>query len=52
MNKQPSWELYNEELAIRRRSEIAINIAQGKEDYKKGNVFRGTIDEAIAELNS
>jgi hypothetical protein len=39
-------------LSDRRRTEIAANIAQGKEDYKKGNVFRGTVNEAIAELNS
>ncbi|MFK0733733.1 MAG: hypothetical protein ACFKPT_26860 [Gloeotrichia echinulata GP01] len=36
----------------RRRAEIAANIAQGKQDYKKGNVFRGTVNEVIAELNS
>jgi len=34
-----------------RRAEIAANIAQGKQDYQSGNVFRGTVDEAIAELN-
>lgn len=39
-------------LRDRRRTEIAANIAQGKEDYNKGNVFRGTVNEAIAELNS
>lgn len=39
-------------LSDRRRSEIAANIAQGKEEYKKGNIFRGTVNEAIAELNS
>jgi len=42
----------NGTLRERRRTEIAANIAQGKEDYKKGNVFRGTVNEAIAELNS
>jgi hypothetical protein len=35
----------------RRRIEIANNIAQAKQDYQAGNVFRGTVDEAIAELN-
>ena len=39
-------------LSDRRRAEIAANIAQGKQDYQSGNVFRGTVDEAIAELNS
>lgn len=39
-------------ISDRRRSEIAANIAQGKEDYKKGKVFRGTVDQAIAELNN
>lgn len=34
-----------------RRAKIAANIAQAKQDYQSGNVFRGTIDEAIAELN-
>ncbi len=39
-------------LSDRRRAEIATNIAQGKQDYQSGNVFRGTVDEALAELNS
>ena len=39
-------------ISDRRRSEISANIAQGKEDYKKGKVFRGTVDQAIAALNS
>ena len=39
-------------LSDRRRAEIAANIAQGKQDYQSGNVFRGTVDEALAELNS
>ncbi len=34
-----------------RREEIAQNIAKSHEDYEKGEVFRGTVDEAIAELN-
>ncbi|WP_293351249.1 MULTISPECIES: hypothetical protein [unclassified Microcoleus] len=33
-----------------RRTEIAANIAQGKQDYQSGKVFRGTVNEAIAEL--
>jgi len=39
-------------LSERRRTEIAANITQGKQDYQSGNVFRGTVNEAIAELNS
>lgn len=35
----------------RRRDEIAANIAQAKKEYQSGHVFRGTVDEAIAELN-
>jgi len=39
---------YNGTLRDRRRSEIAANIAQGKEVYNKGSVLRGTVDQAIA----
>ncbi|MEG4272784.1 MULTISPECIES: hypothetical protein [unclassified Microcoleus] len=38
-------------LSDHRRAEIAANIARGKQDYQSGNVFRGTVDEAIADLN-
>jgi len=38
-------------LSDRRRVEIATNIAQAKRDYQSEHVFRGTVDEAIAELN-
>ncbi|MEZ2304839.1 MAG: hypothetical protein ACBR13_24010 [Microcoleus sp.] len=38
-------------LSDHRRTEIAANIAQGKQDYQSGKVFRGTVNEAIAELN-
>ncbi|MBW4693910.1 MAG: hypothetical protein KME27_19370 [Lyngbya sp. HA4199-MV5] len=38
-------------LSDRRRDEIAANIAQAKKEYQLGHVFRGTVDEAIAELN-
>ena len=38
-------------LAERRRNEIAKNIAQAKDDYRNDNVFRGTVEDAIAELN-
>ena len=38
-------------LSDRRRAEIAANIAQGRQDYQSSNVFRGTVEEAIEELN-
>ena len=37
--------------AQRRRDEMANNIAKSHEEYHKGQVFRGTVDEIIAELN-
>ncbi|AFZ14915.1 hypothetical protein Cri9333_4119 [Crinalium epipsammum PCC 9333] len=33
-----------------RREEIAANIAQADQEYQEGKVFRGTVDEIIAEL--
>ncbi|WP_148288862.1 MULTISPECIES: hypothetical protein [Kamptonema] len=38
-------------LSDRRLTEIAANIAQGKQDYQSGNVFRGKVNDAIAKLN-
>ncbi len=35
----------------RRREEIAVNIAQAHQEYQQGKVFRGTVDDVIAELN-
>ena len=35
----------------RRREEIAANIAQAHQEYEQGKVFRGTVDDVIAELN-
>ncbi len=35
----------------RRRGEIAVNIAQAKEEYQTGQIFRGTINELMDELN-
>jgi hypothetical protein len=35
----------------KRREEIANNINQSRKDYQEGNVFRGTVDDIIAELN-
>jgi hypothetical protein len=36
----------------KRREEIAKNIHQARQDYKQGKVFRGNIDDIIAELNN
>jgi hypothetical protein len=35
----------------RRRAEIATHIAQAKAEYQAGQVFRGSVEDAIAELN-
>ena len=35
----------------RRREEIAANIAQARQEYQQGKVYRGTVDDVIAELN-
>ena len=35
----------------RRRDEIALNIAKTRQEYQQDKVFRGTIDDVIAELN-
>lgn len=43
--------LIHKRLSEKRRDEIAKNIVQAEEDYKAGNVFRGTAEEVIAELN-
>jgi hypothetical protein len=37
-------------LSDRRRREIAANIRQAQEEYQSGQIFQGTIEEAIAEL--
>jgi hypothetical protein len=36
----------------RRREEIANNIDQARQEYQQGKVFRGTVDDIIAELNN
>jgi hypothetical protein len=36
----------------KRREEIAKNIHQARQDYQQGKVFRGNIDDLIAELNN
>ena len=35
-----------------RRDEIAQNISIAKEEYKSNKVFRGTVDDVIAELDN
>jgi predicted transcriptional regulator len=34
-----------------RREEMVQNVIRAREEYEKGSVFRGTVDEVIAELN-
>jgi hypothetical protein len=34
----------------KRRDEIALNIVRANEDYARGQVFRGTLDDVMAEL--
>lgn len=36
----------------KRREEIAKNIHQAHQDYQQGKVFRGNIEDIIAELNN
>jgi hypothetical protein len=36
----------------KRREEIAQNIHQAHQEYQQGKVFRGNIDDIIAELNN
>jgi hypothetical protein len=43
-------ELMQRRLVERRREEIAKHIAQAQADYEAGKVFRGTVEDAIAEL--
>ena len=36
---------------LQRRAEIAANITQARQEYQQDEVFRGTVDDVIAELN-
>jgi hypothetical protein len=36
----------------KRREEIAVNITKAHQEYQQGKVFRGTVDDVIAELNN
>lgn len=44
-------DLVKRRLVDRRRTKIAENIARSQAEYRKGEVFRGTVDEVIAELD-
>lgn len=37
--------------ADKRREEIAANITNSRLEYQKDEVFRGTVDDIISELN-
>ena len=43
-------DIIKKRLAESTRSEIAANIAQSMEEYKRGRVVRGTVDDILAEL--
>lgn len=43
-------ELIHRRLVERRREQIAKHIAQAQADYETGKIFRGTIEDVIAEL--
>ena len=45
-------EVMQNRLVDSRRTEIETNILKAKTAYQEGSVFRGTVDEAIAELNN
>jgi hypothetical protein len=42
--------LIKKRLKDKRRDEIALNIIHANEEYAQGQVFRGTVDEVMAEL--
>lgn len=43
-------DLIGQRLKEKRRDEIALNIICANEEYAQGQVFRGTVDEVMAEL--
>lgn len=43
-------DLIRQRLKEKRRDEIALNIIRANEEYAQGQVFRGTVDEVMAEL--
>ena len=44
------FDLINRRRSERRRDEIAANIAIAAKEYERGQVFRGSVDDVIAEL--
>ena len=44
-------EIIQRRLIEHRRAEIARNIVQAKAAHQAGTVFRGAVEDAIAELN-
>ncbi len=44
-------EIVQRRLIEHRRAEIASNIVQAKASHQAGTVFRGSVEDAIAELN-
>ena len=45
-------EIIRKRLIEAKRDQIAANIAQAKLDYESGNVFRGSVDEIMAEITA
>lgn len=43
-------DLVQRRLVERRRAEITAHIAQAQVEYQAGKVFRGTVDQVVAEL--
>ncbi|MBD2181511.1 hypothetical protein H6S82_32030 [Planktothrix sp. FACHB-1355] len=43
-------DLIGQRLKEKRRDEIALNIVSAEEEYLNGQVFRGTVNDIMAEL--
>lgn len=43
-------DLIGQRLREKRRDDIALNIIRANEEYAQGQVFRGTVEEVMAEL--
>lgn len=50
--KEVLIDLVQRRLAETKRSEIADSIIQTKQEYISGQVFRGSVEDAIAELDA
>ena len=44
------FDLINRRRSERRRDEIAANIQAAAKEYEQGQVFRGSVDDVMAEL--